>query len=96
MQLTTDKIIEVFYLVDEFCQAFTKSFDAHLIGNKPKKTPKMSDSEVITILTLFHLGNFRNLKHFYLFYVQQHLIEDFPNTVSYNRFVELAHRVVCQ
>ena len=53
----------------------------------------MSDSEVITILTLFHLGNFRNLKHFYLFYVQQHLIEDFPNTVSYNRFVELAHRV---
>ena len=36
MQLTTDKIIEVFYLVDEFCQAFTKSFDAHLIGNKPK------------------------------------------------------------
>ena len=58
MQLTTDKIIEVFYLVDEFCQAFTKSFDAHLIGNKPKKTPKMSDSEVITILTLFHLGNF--------------------------------------
>lgn len=93
MQLTTDKITAVFYLVDEFCQAFTKSFDAHLIGNKPKKTPKMSDSEVITILTLFHLGNFRNLKHFYLFYVQQHLIEDFPNTVSYNRFVELAHRV---
>ena len=32
MQLATDKIIEVFYLVDEFCQAFTKSFDAHLIG----------------------------------------------------------------
>lgn len=93
MQLTKDKITEIFYLTDEFCQEFTKSFDSHLIGNKPKKMPKMSDSEVITILTLFHFGSFRNLKHFYLYYVQQHLKDDFPNTVSYNRFVELTHRV---
>jgi len=93
MQITKDKITEIFYLTDEFCQEFTKSFDSHLIGNKSKKTPKMSDSEVITILTLFHFRSFRNLKHFYLYYVQQHLEKDFPNTVSYNRFVELTHRV---
>ena len=93
MQITKDKITEIFYLTDEFCQEFTKSFDSHLIGNKPKKTPKMSDSEVITILTLFHFGSFRNLKHFYLHYVQQHLEKDFPTTVSYNRFVELSHKV---
>ena len=93
MKLTTDKIIGIFYLTDGFCQWFTKNLDAHLIGNKPKKTPKMSDSEAITILILFHLGNFRNLKHFYLFHVQQHPIGDFPNTVFYNRFVELSHRV---
>lgn len=53
----------------------------------------MSDSEVITILILFHFGSFRNLKHFYLHYVQQHLEAEFPKTVSYNRFVELSHRV---
>ena len=56
MQLATDKITAVFYLVDEFCQAFTKSFDAHLIGNKPKKIPKMSDSEVTTISNTFSFG----------------------------------------
>lgn len=35
----------------------------------------------------------RNLKHFYLFYVCQHMTEEFPNLVSYNRFVELQQRV---
>ncbi len=31
----------------------------------------------------------RNLKHFYLHYVQKHLHAKFPQTVSFNRFVEL-------
>ncbi len=41
----------------------------------------MSESEIIPLLVLFHFGGFRNLKHFYLFYVKQHLKQDFPNTV---------------
>jgi len=47
MQITEDKVTEVFYLLDEFCQNFKKEFDGHLIGNAPKKTPIMTDSEVI-------------------------------------------------
>ena len=93
MQLTNDQVTEIFYLADEFCQEFSKSFDCYLIGNKPKKKPRMSDSEVMTILVLFHLGSFRNMKHFYIYYVQKHLQEDFPDTVSYNRFVELTKKV---
>lgn len=93
MQFTNDKITEIFYLVDEFCTEFSKSFEKHLLGNKPKKTSKMSDSELITILIIFHYGSHRNLKHFYLYYVQKHLYADFPNTVFYNRFVELSHKV---
>ena len=49
----------------------------------------MSVSEVMTIMILFHLSSHRNLKHFYLFYVKKHLKNEFPKTVSYNRFVEL-------
>lgn len=93
MQLTDDKITEIFYLVDEFCAEFSKSFDTHLLGNKPRKTPRMSDSEVITIMILFHYGSFKNLKHFYLYYVQKHLSSAFPKTVSYNRFIELSQKV---
>ncbi len=93
MQITKDKVTEIFYLTDEFCQEFSKSFEPYLIGNKPKKPSIMTDSEVITILILFHFGGFRNLKHFYLFYVCDHMQAEFPNTVSYNRFVELSYKV---
>ena len=93
MQLTQNKVTEIFYLVDEFCEEFSKNFDSYLIGNKPKRTPKMNNSEVITILILFHFGGFRNFKHFYLFYVKKHMETEFPSTVSYNRFVELSQSV---
>ena len=36
----------------------------------------------------------KNLKHFYLHHVQKYLTHLFPNTVSYNRFVELSQQVV--
>ena len=89
MILSDNKITEIFYLVDEFCLSFEKTIQKHLIGNKPKRTPKMSCSEVITIMIFFHLGGFRNMKYFYLYYVQKHMSHLFPNTVSYNRFLEL-------
>ncbi len=42
---------------------------------------------------LFHLSGSRNLKHFYLHYVQKNLQAEFPQTVSYNRFVELQQKL---
>lgn len=94
-----DKVTEIFYLVDEFCKEFELAKEGHVLTeNNGKKTRKrkfkMSDSEVITILILFHLGQFRNLKHFYINYVQKHMSEDFPQTVSYNRFIELQQKVL--
>ena len=94
MNLTKDKVTEIFYLVDEFCIHFKTTIDARLIGNVPKRKPRMSDSEVITIMILFHTGGFRDIKHFYLFYVKQHLQNEFPDTVSYNRFTELMQSAV--
>jgi len=84
-----DKVSEIFCIVDEFCKNFQEQTSGFLIGNKSKRPPKMSCSEVITIILLFHLSGFRTFKHFYLFYVQKHMQNEFPETVSYNRFVEL-------
>lgn len=89
-----DKVIDIFCIIDEFCQNFKQTTENFILGNKPKRPPVISDSEVICILILFHLGGFRCLKHFYLFYVQQHMQSEFPATVSYNRFVELSQKVV--
>ncbi|TLX75629.1 IS982 family transposase [Labilibacter sediminis] len=94
-----DKVTEIFYLVDEFCKEFDLAKEGHVLtednGKKTRKRKfKMSDSEVITILILFHLGQFRNLKHFYINYIQKHMTDDFPQTVSYNRFTELQQKVL--
>ena len=89
-----DKITDIFCIVDEFCVNFQDSTSSFIIGNKPKRKPRMSTSEIITIYMLFHLSGFRCFKHFYIFYVQKHLQSEFPNTVSYNRFVELMQSVI--
>lgn len=94
MNICKDKITEIFYLTDEFCKDFEKSISKHTLGNEPRRKPKMSQSEVITIMILFHFGSFKNMKHFYEYFVKQHLKSEFPQTVSYNRFVELMQSVI--
>lgn len=90
--ISKDKITEIFCSIDDFCLVFEPALAKRQLSTG-KKTRKrkftMSSSEILTITVLFHLSGVRTFKHFYLGYVQEHLQEEFPNTVSYNRFVEL-------
>lgn len=93
------KITEIFYFIDEFCKEFEKVKVGHILPEETSKKKrnrqfKMSDSEVITIVVLFHLRGYRCLKHFYTQYVQKHMQSDFPETVSYNRFTELQQKAI--
>jgi hypothetical protein len=71
--LASDKITEIFCIADDFCKECSRDIkklqiqpgDGKRHGNRPMW---MSESEIITILLLFHFGTFRNFKHFYLFY----------------------------
>ena len=87
------KVTEIYFIIDEFFKELDHVVREHSLPDaKTKKRNRkftMSRSEVMTILILFHSGAFKNLKGFYVFYVQKHMQRDFPNTVSYNRFVEL-------
>jgi len=92
-----DKIIEIFIKADDFCKVFEKEFSQKQLNPSPgtkirNRKTGLSDSEIITLLIAFHGGQFRNFKHFYLHYVSIHLRGDFPDLVSYNRFIELSHR----
>ena len=95
--LNIDKIIEIFCIVDDFCKEFEKAKAGHILSEDNDKKHRnrsftLSDSEVITLLIFFHTGQFRNLKHYYIHYVQVHLKNEFPRSVSYNRFVELQQK----
>jgi hypothetical protein len=88
------QITDIFFIVDEFAIEFQQNIEQKLIGNAPKRKPRMSMSEIMTIMILFQLSNIRNFKSFYVLYVKRNLEKDFPNTVSYNRFVELQKQML--
>lgn len=101
MMITNDKITEIFCMVDDFCIIYDRFIKVNGLAPKRDKKKrkyhrdsKMSDAEVITIMILFHLSNHKCLKHFYTDYIQKHMTDLFPNTVSYNRFTELERKVV--
>jgi hypothetical protein len=93
------KLIEIFCAIDDFNQAFIKKLQIHQLNNgtrKRIKTSKLTESEVMTIVTYFHIMRFRDFKHYYLFHVCKNMREEFPQLVSYNRFVELMQSALLQ
>ena len=97
--LSSHKVTEIFFIIDEFDKNFEKILSDHsLVQNTDLKQRNrkstLSDSEVMTILILFHSGHYRDLKHYYINHVKKHMKSEFPQTVSYNRFVELQKKVV--
>lgn len=91
--ITYDKVTDIFCIVDEFCKNFEKNTKKFILGKPSKRPATMSNSEVISILLLFQMSGFKCFKHYYIFYVQKHMLDDFPRTVSYSRFVELGQSV---
>jgi len=89
-----DKFTDIFCLVDGFCNNFDNYSKDFILGNPSKQPSILSKSEVITITILFHFSDFRYFKHFYIYNVQKQIQDDFPNTVSFNRFLELKHSVL--
>jgi transposase len=83
-------IVPLFCELDEFCCQFEPWLACHQLSQRQRqRRSTMYLSEVMTILVLFHLLGYRNLKQFYTEYVTQHLRWAFPRLVSYTRFVEL-------
>jgi hypothetical protein len=92
-----DKIIEIFVPADDFCISFAGYIRHFRLesnqGRHRNRKASLTDSEIIAILIFFHYGSFTNFKHYYNYYVREHLSDYFPTLVSYNRFIELQQRV---
>jgi len=93
-----DKVIEIFCTVDDFCKEFElriKELKQVQVNGEKKyrnRSLSMSDSEILTILICFHLGAHKTFKHYYQQIVQDHWVDLFPKSLSYNRFVEVQSR----
>lgn len=85
-------LLELFCHVDTFCQTFLPHWDQQLRAHGQRarrRTGHLAMSEVMTIVIYFHQMRFRDFKTYYLSYVLGHLQGEFPQAVSYQRFVEL-------
>ena len=95
--MNTANIVEIYCIFDEFCKIFDPELKKHLIDvpgkHRRNRKSRVSDAEIMTMLVLFHTSHFRDLKTFYLGYICQHMRSEFPNSISYNRFVERQTKV---
>ena len=83
--------IAIFCDTDDFCKAYEEYCRNKLLIDKEEVIPrtKMSLSEIMTILIMYHLSGYKTFKWYYTKHVMVHQRKDFPDLVSYNRFVEI-------
>ena len=85
-------LLELYVDVDDFCRIFLPVWEKKLFADGSKKRRRagqLSASEIMTIIIYFHQSRYRNFKAYYTEHVYQHLRSEFPNLVSYERFVIL-------
>lgn len=84
-------LVTIFCHVDDFCKFFEQEAKKCMLKTddiKPFKS-SMTLSEVMTIMIYWHHSGYKNFKSFYNMHVSQYLRQEFPNLLSYSRFIEL-------
>ena len=89
-------LLGLFCEVDDFYQGFSVWASKQQLTSGRKRGPRcrLSESEVMTILIYFHESSYRDFKSYYQKHVCKQLRGEFPNLVSYSRFVELTSEVL--
>ena len=90
-------ILELFCSVDAFWQRFAPQWERELVASgrrHRRRATRLHPSEIMTIAILFQQSGYRTFKAFYMQEVQGHLRAEFPQLVSYHRFIELLPRVL--
>ena len=86
----------LFCEVDDFCRIAEPLWQQRMLTTgqrRRRRAGRLISSEIMTIVIAFHRSDFRTFKHFYLMLREQHRAE-FPDLVSYQRFVELMPSVL--
>lgn len=93
-----ETLTRLFIFIDDFSQAFysyaEKDPDDAILAPYSKRDVQnncqLCLSEILTILVYFHFSGFKTFKHYYKF-LESHHLKEFPNLISYTRFVEIKH-----
>jgi hypothetical protein len=88
-------ITELYSFIDDFCKIYQEYEKRKLLPSTKERNRdnKMSLSEMLTIIIMFHTSYAKNFKFFYKIYIEYLHKNDFPNALSYNRFVALVPKL---
>lgn len=90
-------ILDLYCSVDTFWQQFAPWWEREQLASgqrRRRRATRLSPSEMMTIVILFQQSGYRTFKGFYTQYVQTQLRAEFPQVLSYTRFVALMPRVL--
>ena len=91
-------LISIFCNIEDFCKQFEPEWKKILIeqqkqligkSNQRNRPSKLSLSEAMTIVVMFHKTGYRTFKDYYLRQVIPFMKNFFPNVLSYNKFINL-------
>ena len=91
------KLVELFCDVDDFCKVFIPQWYKQLIedGSRQRhRESRMTVSEIMTVIIGFHMSHHRDFKNYYIGFVSLFYKQDFPNLLSYTRFIEVMPSVI--
>lgn len=83
-------LTELFCEIDDFVKALqSKNVPIQITQGRGRRgpSPRMSLSEILTIIIYYHASGFKNFKTFY-FYLSEQKRSEFPSILSYTRFID--------
>jgi len=90
-------LTELYCHVDDFWQGYTPQYQQQQLSSgvrQRQRAGQLAESEIMTIMIHFHQAHYRHFKAYYTEHVQVYLQGEFPQLVSYSRFVQLMPRVL--
>lgn len=89
-------LVKIFCEIDDFSKQFHEQFKKNFLTDGKELRNRsfiMTSSEIMTIAIYFHFSGYKTFKDYYEKSVLIHLNSEFPNLVSYNRFLELRKNI---
>lgn len=94
IKLTEKKLIEIFIDIDDLVKMWRTYQNSVSLGKRklPTREPELSDSEVCTIITAYHLSGYKCFEYYYRKSIKETYLSYFPSAPSYERFLILMGR----
>lgn len=84
-------LLELYCAVDDFWQAFEPQWREQQLTSgtrQRQRAGELNESEMMTIVIHFHQARYRDFKTYYTQYVRVFLRSEFPQLISYGRFIQ--------